>query len=109
MIKGIRLVTGEDIIGDVDYEDTGIKVIGWAPTKLTINKPAIVGVQRSSDGQPQMGLGDFLPFSKVKKIEIVSDKIVYFYEPMLELVNAYNINFGTGLVRTNTGLPFLPK
>jgi len=94
----MRLVTGEDIIGDVTTDGTG----------ESISKPAIIGVQQGPGGRPQLGLGDFLPFAKTKKIRIGSDKIVYFYEPMPEVFNAYNKTFGNGLVIPNLATQLYP-
>ena len=96
-IRAIRIVTGEDIIGDCNVD----------AARRTINiiiKPAIIGIQQGPNGKQQLGLADYLPFAKTKTIEINSEMIVYFYEPTPELINAYNMNFGNGLFLLNMGL-----
>jgi hypothetical protein len=95
-IKGVRLLSGEDIIANVTLLPN-VKI-------YSLEKPAQIMVQQGPGGKPQMGLGDFLPFAKEKKIEIDASKIVFLYDPIPEMVNAYNTSFGNGLVLAQSSL-----
>ena len=45
-----------------------------------------------------MGLVDYLPMAKNKEIVVSSNNVLFIYEPMVDVENAYNQSFGSGLV-----------
>lgn len=91
-IGGFRLLTGEDIIAIV-VESYGID-------KVKLKKPAIIAMMQEGTGKTSVGLADYLPFADAsrKEIEINKDKIVFEYEPAIDIVNAYSTRFGSGLI-----------
>jgi hypothetical protein len=108
-VKGIRLLSGEDIIAGVtENRGTlgGVAISGFGNQiqSYILSKPAQIMIQAGAGGRPQMGLGDFIAFAKEKQIEISADKVVFVYDPVPELINAYNTTFGSGIVVATNSL-----
>jgi hypothetical protein len=51
-----------------------------------------------------MALLDFIPMAKVKEIILDPRNILFTYEPDNQVENAYNQNFGSGLVVPPKGI-----
>lgn len=90
MIKIVKLVTGEELIGEVDK--TAESVI--------INKPCILHMvpSRTNPEQPVMALIPYAAYCDKHRISVSHDKVVWDEAPMQELYNQYNSIFGSGLV-----------
>ena len=91
MIKILKLVTGEELIGDVtNLNDESI----------LIDKPCALQMiqSRNNPDQPAMALIPYAAYTKGHKVEIFSKYIIWTEEPVTELYNQYNSIFGTGLV-----------
>jgi hypothetical protein len=103
-IFAMRLVNNEDIIAKVETAttSTGFK------TKLKLSKPAIIMMMPDQSGKPNMGLADYLMFAEKKELMIDEDHILFMYEPMTQLLNAYNQMFGSGLVVPSSANGILP-
>ena len=86
----MSLINNEDIIGEVtahkDYTE--------------INKPAIIVMMQGQNGQPNLGMADYLVFADETKkaIAIQLSKILFQYIPSPDIKNAYSQKFGSGLV-----------
>ena len=89
-----RLLNGDEIIGKAGPIGNMIKVV----------KPAAVLIQPSPSGKSQMALIDFIPMAKVKEIILDPRNILFTYEPDNQVENAYNQNFGSGLVVPPKGI-----
>jgi hypothetical protein len=93
-IRGIKLVTGEEIICDLEITDDEMFKIK-NPVQIRIIPPQIPG------SQPSMGFVPFPAFAEQRKdSEVVVDlmHVVYTYEPAEEIAQNYNQTFGSGII-----------
>ena len=82
-IKVIRLVTNEEIIGEI-FETS---------TSYEVSKPALLGFLSDDDGKPNMILQKYLPHSEEgddAKIIISRDHVLFSFNPLDEILNHYN-------------------
>ena len=93
MIKILKLVTGEEVIGDVTESGSS----------LVIDKPCILQLMpsRSNPEQPVMALIPYAPYTKEHRVTIDTKNVIWNEEPMKELYNQYNSLFGSGIVVAN--------
>lgn len=91
-IQIVKLITGEEIIGDVT------DLAG----KLTIKKPCALQLvpSRSNPEQPMMALIPYAPYTEDHAITVMSNSTVWMEKPVKELYNQYNSAFGTGIQLT---------
>lgn len=87
-VKIVKLVNGEEILGKVTAKNG----------EVVITKPTILGMMQGQNGQPQMGLADYLPLAEDTEITIDKTHVLLTYTPKTQLVNAYNASHGSGLV-----------
>jgi hypothetical protein len=90
MIRIIKLMTGEEIIGDVSAQPTGV---------VEIKSPMILApAQDEMSGKVKL---NFLPYAAYgipdKTIGIYPHAIAADYEPTPDLANHYNTTFGSGI------------
>lgn len=92
MIKIVKIITGEEIIGDVSSSDDS----------LSIDRPCVLQLvpSRTSD-QPSMALIPYAPYTKNHKISIKVTNVIWVEEPLEDLYNHYNSIFGSGIVVAN--------
>lgn len=81
--KFLKFVTDDDVIAQVEEQETSYKLKN--PAKLIITHEGI-------------GLGPLNPFVTSKEIEVKKEHVVYVGEPETEFKNAYNSQFGSGIV-----------
>lgn len=93
----VRFFTGDEVIG---------KVSAFGQHNIVIKKPAAIVMQPGANGKASMGLLDYLPMAKNKEIVVSSSNILFVYEPMVDVENAYNTSFGSGLVIPKSGLTY---
>ena len=86
MIKCIKLITGEDLIGDVEVN------------------PCVVVLIPTQEHQYSIGLAPFLPFAASKKFSYSREHIVLLYEAADQLKNEYSRITGKGII-----MPDRPK
>lgn len=91
----VRFFTGDEVIG---------KVSVFGQNSMVIKKPAAIVMQPGANGKASMGLLDYLPMAKNKEIVVSSSNVLFVYEPMVDVENAYNTSFGSGLVIPKSGL-----
>lgn len=85
-IKFMKLIDGSDIVADVTEENEN----------YSCKNTVMLGFQETERG---IGLGmSPLHFVKDNIIRINKDKIVYEGEPADEIKNAYNAQYGSGIV-----------
>jgi hypothetical protein len=83
-IKIIRLVTGEDVIGNITSEDNKF---------VEISKSFVIIPTQSAPGQPvKLMLTPYMPYSKDDKVKISADKIITTIEPKDEILKSYQQN-----------------
>jgi hypothetical protein len=89
MITILKLLTGEEIIGDVDFKDGKVK----------ISKPCILQiVSTKNDDQPMMALVPYAPYTEDHCITVEIESVIWHEKPIKEIYNQYNKIFGTGIV-----------
>lgn len=90
MIKILKLVTGEEIIADVVEGDDFYTLKSPCAIQLYPNK--------SDPSTPLMGLIPYAAYTEYHRVDVKTTFVVWIDEPMKELYNQYNQNFGSGLV-----------
>lgn len=90
MIKILKLVTGEEVLGKV--EDS--------VTQLKFSNPCVLQLvpSRSNPDQIGMALLPYASYAKDQTIFIDKGSVVWEQEPVDELRNQYNSIFGNGIV-----------
>lgn len=93
MIKILKLVTGEEIIGDVKHN----------VETFVVDKPCFIQIvpSRTNPEQPAMALVPYAPYTKNHRVEIHEKAVIWVEEPLKELYNQYNTIFGSGIVVPN--------
>lgn len=90
LIKAMKLVTGEELIGDIN-ERMGEDVV-------EITDPAAIHyVPGQQNGQMSIGLIPFAPYSDSNKFKFSLQHIVTMFEPNIEMRNNYSRLFGSGI------------
>jgi hypothetical protein len=85
-IKGLKLVTGEDVISDVENSgDNRYKLTN--SVQLRMVPPQVAG------GQPSMGFVPFPPFASKGPLLLEPLHVAYMYEPIEEIVDNYKQTF----------------
>ena len=95
-IIALKLVTGEDVLGELEAE-TELVVI--------LSNPVGISVVRGKDGTPNIGFSPFPIHAEQKKDNsiIFSHKhVVYHYVPAEDFITNYKNIFGSGIVLPST-------
>ena len=91
-ILALKLVTGEDVLGEVESE---------SETELVLTNPVGIAVVRGPDGKPSVGFAPFPIHAEQKTgatVALSKKNVVYSYVPAQDFVNNYNSIFGSGIV-----------
>jgi hypothetical protein len=91
-ILTMKLVTGEEILGEIESE---------SETEYVIENPVGIAIVRGKDGQPSVGFAPFPLHAEQKTgatVAISKRSVVYSYVPAEDFVNNYNQIFGSGIV-----------
>ena len=81
-IKIIRLISGEELIGDWDEE-----------TKIITNPVVMVPIAKA-----QLGFQPWIPYAEEEEVPLKEQHIVVVLTPDNKLQNEYNKIYGSGLV-----------
>ena len=81
-IKSVRLVSGEELIGD------------WNDEKYIITNPVIM----LPVGKDQLGFSPWIPYVDEKEIHLKEQHIITVLTPDKKLQNEYNRVYGSGLI-----------
>ena len=90
-IKLIKLISGEEILGEV-VTDTAL---------ITLKNPVKVATVRGPDGNPSVGFAPFPTFAEEKKdrqVAFMREHVLYSYEPAEDFRKNYDQVFGLGLI-----------
>lgn len=92
MIKVIKLLSGEEIIGDVTVNDS-----------YTVKDPCMLQMipSRGNPEQAAMALVPVAMHLESRSVSIKEEHILWIEKPVTELYNQYNSAFGSGLVLPN--------
>jgi hypothetical protein len=88
----LKLITGEDVLGEVQTE---------SETEYVIENPVGIAVVRGRDGQPNVGFAPFpihAPQTKGSTITLAKKNVVYYYVPADDFIENYKQVFGSGIV-----------
>jgi hypothetical protein len=91
-IYAIKLVTGEELLGEVEIEEFN---------RMVIKNPLGIAIVRGRDGQPNVGFAPFPIHAGQKSdstIAFLREHIVYYYVPAEDFINNYNQIFGVGII-----------
>lgn len=86
-----RLITSEEILGEVNVSDDG--------TTCTIKNPTQIGVSPNPHTKNvDIHMAPFMPLAAGKSITLSMSAVLCQYEPVQDVVNKYNSMFGSGLI-----------
>jgi hypothetical protein len=91
-IYAIKLVTGEELIGEVEIE---------TEVEMVIKNPLGIAIVRGKDGQPNVGFAPFPIHAEQKSnstIALKHEHIVYYYVPAEDFIKNYDQIFGVGII-----------
>jgi len=91
-IIAFKLITGEDVLGEVESE---------SETEFVLENPVGIAVVRGKDGTPSIGFSPFPIHAEQKSgatIAISKKNVVYSYVPAQDFVDNYNQIFGSGII-----------
>jgi hypothetical protein len=88
-VKVYKLISGEDIIADID-EETSLEFV--------LKNPAAIVVQQTADGRVGAAFAPFAPFAKDNIVRIYKTAIAGHMEVDIKLINEYNRIFGSGIM-----------
>lgn len=94
-IKCLRLIAGEEIIGDVISSEGSYDV--RSPAGIHMVPGGHQGQQVS------IGLLPWLPYSDDEVFSIAADKVICVHNPSTDLINNYNRLFGSGIQIASAG------
>lgn len=91
MVKFIKLINGEEVIATVRHnEDSTVSL--QQPVKMAMSRQGI-------------GMVPWLPFVKENEpIKLNLSNIMFMTEAEQEIVNAYNSQFGTGIIVADSSI-----
>lgn len=87
-VKVCKLITGEDVIADVELDHNG----------YTFTNPALIVVQQTQDGRVGAAFAPYVPFAKDGKLRIFKENVIGEIEIDIKLINEYNRIFGSGIM-----------
>lgn len=90
-VEIIKLMSGEEIIGDVINISNS--------STVTIKKPCVLQMvpSRNNPEQPMMALFPYAAYTENHSISVDKAHVLWSERPIKELYNQYNSVFGTGI------------
>ena len=91
-ILTLKLVTGEEVLGEIESE---------SETEFVLVNAVGIAVVRGKDGQPNVGFAPFPIHAEQKSgatVALNKKSVVYSYVPAQDFINNYNQIFGSGIV-----------
>lgn len=88
-IKCIKLISGEEIIADIDDTVEGLVIL---------KKPLLIMMVPNQNNQFGIGLAPFCPYAQGEVIPIRAGAVVSIFDPDNGMKNEYNTRFGTGII-----------
>lgn len=88
----MKLVTGEELIGEIASENEN---------EFVIRNPLGIAIVRGKDGSPNVGFSPFPIHAEQKSdstIALKREHIVYYYIPAEDFVKNYDQIFGVGII-----------
>lgn len=93
-VKAVKLVSGEELVGDVVYEE---------PDHIVMQNVLAIMLHRTQDGNLNVGFVPFAPYlGKGVNFEFKLDKLLFVKEVDDQMKNQYNSIFGGVVVPPKT-------
>ncbi len=91
-IKILRLISGEEVLGEVDHDKEN--------ETYTINDPVVLRWMPSKDNpeKPTLNILSLVPHSEDDVVTIKAQHVLWGIVPLEELVNEYNTVYGSGII-----------
>ncbi len=90
MIKGVKLLTGEEIVADVTVDENS--------KMLSMKNPLTVILQPTPTGEMTIRFFPFAPYAENHTVSLSVEKTVYVIDVDEGLKNQYNTIFGAGIM-----------
>jgi hypothetical protein len=89
-VQIIKLITGEEVIGDVTS----------GGSLITLKRPCVLQLMpsRADPERPMLGLVPYAIYAENHTITINDESVVWMSKPVDELYNQYQKAFGSGLI-----------
>lgn len=87
-LQCLKLVTGEEIIGDVSKLSDG---------SIKVKNAAAIVMMPGASNKVNLGLVPFLPYAEDDTFTFDHVHIILLYKPATDLINNYNRIFGSGI------------
>jgi hypothetical protein len=87
----VRLFTGEEILGEVTFEDSSSHVVIKHPTRIQ-------AAPNPNTGNVDVHLAPLLPLAQEKEIKLRMDAIAFYYTPVVDIRNQFSTLFGSGIL-----------
>lgn len=88
-LRILRLLTGEEIVGDITNE---------SETHYTIENPCALAIGMNSSGRAALNMQPMLLFSEQKIVKINKTHVMFDVSVANEIQNKYNEIYGSGIV-----------
>ncbi len=88
-IKCVKLLSGDEIIADIDETIQGL---------IILKKPLQIMMIPNQNNQFGIGLAPFCPYAKNEVVPLREGAVITIFEPETGMLNEYNTRCGSGLV-----------
>jgi hypothetical protein len=89
-VKVVRLLTGEEILGDVVESDS--------PEFVRVNNPThITAMPNPKTGNMDIHMAPFLPLCKEKFVDLAASHVLCQYEPVKDIANKH-VQMHSGII-----------
>jgi hypothetical protein len=88
-LKILKLVTGEEVVGEIKDESVN---------SIRIENPCVLGIGMAPTGKATLQMQPMLLFSEQKVVELKKEHILYSVSVATEIKNKYNEIYGSGIV-----------
>lgn len=88
-IKCLKLISGEEVISDIDEGVEGL---------IILKKPLQIMLIPNQNNQFGIGLAPFCAYAKDDMVPLRSGAVLSIFEPETGMLNEYNTRCGSGLV-----------
>lgn len=89
MIKLFRLISGEEILGEIQDSSSGTH---------RIKNPCVIMIGAGPDGKPSLNMQPWLLFSTEKEVTLKDAHVLFVTGVDIKIENKYNEIFGSGIV-----------
>lgn len=97
-VKAVKLISGEELVGEVVHEEKIGSSQGDIVTEITLKNVLMIMIQRDKEGNLNIGFVPFAPYlGKEVAFDFQMEKIIFAKEVDTQMANMYNSVF-SGIV-----------